>query len=126
MPSYSYKCDACEEILTAYRTVDYRHDCPRCPCGGKTTLAIVPTMIAVDIPAYRSPINGRVINSRKQRHEDLKQSQSRPWEGLEQEKKEAARQEHYREQKLDAALTKSASEAFYQLPPSKREILSRS
>ena len=40
-------------------------------------------------------------------------------------RKEAARHEQYQEQKLDASLTKAASEAYYQLPPSKRDILRR-
>ena len=78
-----------------------------------------------DLPAYRSPINGQWINGRVQRREDLKRNHCRPYEGLEQEKKEAARQTAYKEQALDASLTTAASEAFYQLHPKKREILTR-
>lgn len=78
-----------------------------------------------DLPSYRSPVNGQWIDGRKARREDLRRTGSRPWEGLAQERKEAARHQQYAEQRLDASLTKSASEAFYQLPPSKREILRR-
>lgn len=80
-------------------------------------------MIFGDIPGYLSEGTGLWVEGRAARREDLKRSGCRPWEGLEQEKKEAARQEAYREQKLDASLTKTASEAFYQLSPSKRAIL---
>lgn len=82
-------------------------------------------MIVGDLPGYVSPVTGLWVEGRRQRREDLKRSGSRPWEGLESEKREAARQEGYAEQKLDASLTRAASEAFYQLPPSKRDILKR-
>ncbi len=80
-------------------------------------------MIFGDLPGYRSEATGLWVEGRKARREDLKRSGCRPWEGLQQEKQEAARQERYAEQKLDASLTKTASEAFYQLPPEKRRIL---
>jgi hypothetical protein len=82
-------------------------------------------MIIKDLPGYQSPVTGLWVEGRRARREDLKRSGSRPWEGLESEKKEAARRESYIEQRNDADLTKSASEAYYQLPPSKRDILRR-
>lgn len=80
-------------------------------------------MIFGDTPGYQSPVTGLWVEGKVARREDLKRTGSRPWEGLAQEKKEAARQENYAEQKLDASLTRTASEAFYQLPPAKRDIL---
>lgn len=80
-------------------------------------------LIVPDLPGYLSEGTGLWVEGRAQRREDLKRSGCRPWEGLEQEKKEAARQQGYAEQKLDASLTRTASEAFYQLPPSKRAVL---
>lgn len=80
-------------------------------------------LIFGDLPSYQSPINGQWIDGRVARREDMKRNGCRPWEGLAQEKKESARQQNYAEQRLDASLTKSASEAFYQLPPSKRNLL---
>lgn len=82
-------------------------------------------LIFGDLPGYQSPVTGLWVEGRKQRREDLKRTGSRPWEGLDQEKKELARQEDYKEKQLDASLTKSVSEAFYQLPPEKRDILRR-
>lgn len=82
-------------------------------------------LIFGDLPGYVSPVTGLWVEGRVQRREDLKRTGSRPWEGLEQEKKESARDKKYHEQRIDASLTKAASEAFYQLPPSKREILRR-
>lgn len=80
-------------------------------------------MVFGDLPEYQSPVTGMIVAGRRARREDLKRTRSRPYEGLEQEKKEAARQRRYAEERLDASLTRAASEAYYQLPPSKRAIL---
>ena len=82
-------------------------------------------LIVPDLPGYQSPVTGLWVEGRRQRREDLKRTGSRPWEGLDQEKKEAARHEQYKDQKLDASLTKSVSEAFHQMSPQKRRILER-
>ena len=78
-----------------------------------------------DLPGYQSPVTGLWVEGRRARREDLKRTGSRPFEGIEQERKEAARQEAYREQRLDAHLTKTAAEVFYQLPADKRRILTK-
>lgn len=80
-------------------------------------------LICPDLPGYVSPVTGLWVEGRRARREDLKRTGSRPYEGLEQEQKEAARQNAYKEQQFDASLTKTVSETFYQFPPSKRDIL---
>lgn len=91
-------------------TADYTPD-PRGP------------LVFGDLPSYQSPVTGLWVDGRVARREDMKRTNSRPWEGLEQEKKERARVLAYHDERTDASLTKAASEAFYQLPPSKRQIL---
>ena len=85
----------------------------------------VTPMIFGDTPGYQSPVTGLWVEGKVARREDLKRTRSRPWEGREQELKEAARHTAYADQKLDASLTKTASEVFYQLPPEKRRILTQ-
>lgn len=58
----------------------------RPPKEREVNLTIIP-----DIEPYTSPVDGRVINSRRQRADDLKRTQSRPWEGREVEEREARR-----------------------------------
>lgn len=82
----------------------------------------VAPLVFGDLPGYQSH-TGRWVEGRVARRDDLKRSGSRPWEGLAQEQKEASRQKAYASERLDAALTKTASESFYQLPPSKRALL---
>jgi hypothetical protein len=85
----------------------------------------VAPMVIGDLPSYQSPVTGLWVDGRAQRREDLKRTGSRPWEGLDQEKKEAARHNAYIEQKQDARLHHHAAETFYQLSPQKREILTK-
>jgi hypothetical protein len=123
MPIYEAMCDECGKGEDYYQTVDARHVTPWC-CGQAMRKVILnASAVQGDLPAYQSPIDGRPVEGRRARTEDLKRSGCRPWEGLDQERKEAAKQERYAEQKTDASLTKAAAEAFYQLSPSKRDIL---
>ena len=80
-------------------------------------------MVFGDLPEYQSPVTGLVVAGRRARREDLKRTRSRPYEGFAQEAKEAARARAYAAEKLDASLTKSVNEAYYQLDPRKRAIL---
>jgi hypothetical protein len=80
-------------------------------------------LVIGDLPSYRSPVTGLWVDGRVQRREDLKRSGSRPYEGREQELKEAARQTRYAEERQDRAIERTAREVFHQLPPQKRRIL---
>lgn len=123
MPIYESFCDVCQSKNTYYAKVDDRYDTPEC-CGSKTHKAIfTPPMGVPDIEPYQSPIDGRVIHSRSDRRDDFERHQCRPWEGIEQEKKEAAARskeiEARQDKKLDEAIHKSIAE----LNPEKRQIL---
>lgn len=80
-------------------------------------------MVVPDLPGYQSPVTGLWVEGRKQRREDLKRTGSRPYEGLESERKEAARRVAYHEQAQDRRLEERAREVFYQMPPERRRIL---
>ena len=76
-----------------------------------------------EIEAYQSPIDGSVIDSRAKRREDLKRSGSRPWEGLQAEKKEAARIQSQEREKFNKTIEAGIWKSYYQLDPKKRRIL---
>lgn len=80
-------------------------------------------LVIGDLPGYQSPVTGLWVEGRRARREDLKRTGSRPFEGIAQERKEAARQEAYREQRIDAHLTKTAHEVLNHMPRHKRDIL---
>jgi hypothetical protein len=72
--------------------------------------------IQPDLPDYESPIDGRVISGRRQRRNDLARSSCRPYEGREQEAKEAAKVHAERDRKLDAMSTEMAHRAWAEAP----------
>lgn len=76
-----------------------------------------------EIEAYQSPVDGRVIDSRAKRRNDLARSGCRPWEGMAAEKKEAARVQAENRAAADARINEGVARAYYQMDPRKREIL---
>ena len=124
MPVYESRCNECGVIHEYYQTAAKCRETPFC-CGVQTEKVILTAPYGqVDIPAYVSPVSGKWINSRRERTEDLKRTDSRPWEGLEQEKKEAARRQAYEEEKQDKAIEKAVVDAWQTLTPEKQAVLS--
>lgn len=80
-------------------------------------------LIMPDLPAYVSPVTGKLVDGRRARREDLARTGSRPYEGREQEQKEINRRKAYaaekREQQLDAAVRRAWSD----MPPRVRNAL---
>lgn len=69
-----------------------------------------------DLPAYESPIDGRVIDGRRQRREDFKRNSCRPWEGREQEQKQADRNRAEQDRRTDQLAEKMAHRAWADAP----------
>ena len=111
MPLYEYECGKCGAQTTAYRAIVQRNEGPH-HCGATMAKVITAPMVSVDIPAYISPASGKVISSRVQRREDFKRTRTRPWEGLEAEKSEAAKVRAAADAKLDATLEKGVHEVL--------------
>lgn len=122
MPIYLYECDECGRTAEEFRQVAERHDAPTCH-GRAMGIVICPSFVQADLPGYVSPTTGRWIEGRAARREDLERSGARPWEGFEQEKKEAQKRAREAEAKLDKQLEHAARKAFHELPPAKRRLL---
>lgn len=123
MPVYQAECGKCGREEDYFASVDERNKLvPEC-CGQTMNRIISAAFVQDDIPAYVSPTTGRVIGSRTARRDDMRRSRARPWEGLEQERKEATRQQAYKEAKSDAKLTEAAHRVWHELPPAKRALL---
>jgi hypothetical protein len=75
-----------------------------------------------DLPAYESPIDGKPVEGRRQRRNDLARSGSRPYEGREQEAKEAAKVQAAREGKLDQLADRMAHRMWAEAPESTRKL----
>ena len=75
-----------------------------------------------DLPGYESPIDGKWIEGRKARRNDLARSGCRPWEGLEQEKKEAAKAHASLDRQTDELAEKIAHRAWAEAPERIRKV----
>ncbi len=76
-----------------------------------------------DLPDYESPVTGLVVSGRRARREDMKRTGCRPWEGMDAEKKEAARRAAEIEKRIDSQVHEAAARSFYELPPAMRRAL---
>lgn len=121
MPLYEYTCKECGAAQTAYRKVDDRHNGPE--CHGVMALTISPVRGFVENIRYQSPIDNRAITSKRQRADDLARSGCRPWEGLDQEKKQAARDKLHEQKNFEQKVEKWVGEAYQSLPTEKKRIL---
>lgn len=125
---YEFECKKCHAMGEFYSSIADRHKTPKCRCGGKTQLVISPVMGRVMFPAaggqeYISPASGKAITSAKARRDDLARTGCRPYEGFQQESKEAARRVAADEKKSDEKLEASVRKAYHQLSPEKRRHL---
>jgi len=75
------------------------------------------------LPAYESPVDGRVVDGRKQRRNDLARTHSRPYEGREQEVKEANKVRAEQERKTDQLAERMARVAWADAPDRVRKML---
>lgn len=121
MPLYAYQCEHCGRREDAFRSVDDRDNGP--DCHGRMAKIILPSQVQADIPGYVSPVSGKWIEGRAARRDDLARSNCRPWEGFDQEKREAQRRQAYTDAKIDAHLEDCARQAYHELSPEKRKIL---
>jgi hypothetical protein len=89
-----------------------RYDEPQAcdECGEVAQKQLTAPVIHADIPPYVSTVTGKLIDGRAARREDLKRAGCRPWEGLDQERKEAERLRAYEEQANDAKLEAAIGE----------------
>lgn len=76
-----------------------------------------------DLPEYQSPITGQVIRGRRARRDDLKRHNCRPYEGFEQEKREADKVQAERERRTEQLAERMAHSGWAEMPPRVRKVL---
>lgn len=111
MPMYTCLCMTCGFPEIIVRRVDDRDkDLPSCKvCAGEMRRMVEAPAVQADIGGYTSPIDGRWIEGRVARHEDMRRNNCRPWEGMESEKKAAIA----RAKDADATFEKGVEKAVY-------------
>lgn len=101
MPTYDYRCVK-GHTFEGFSSIAARNDPRLCACGESAALVILRAPgIWGDLPGYESPIDGKWVEGRRARANDLARSGSRPYEGWETEHKEMVKRQKANEDKLD-------------------------
>ena len=127
MPTYESQCLKCNQKHEYFARISNNLDTPEC-CGVKTEKRIfTPSLgVKVDFPAdaaYVSPASGKVIASTSERKRDFAETGTRPWEGMDNERKEAARRKENESDRQDAELTKAVEETWRNAPESQKAAI---
>lgn len=90
-------------------------------CAGVGQKIFLPPMVRGDLPGYESPIDGRWIEGRRARLEDLKRSGCRPYEPGEKEQNERARVQD--NAALESRIDETVEREITLMPARKKELL---
>lgn len=72
MPIYAMTCDSCGKEEDIYRSIaKMNDDLPHC-CGEQMRRKICAPFVQADLPAYKSMVDGSMIDSRTKHKEHLK------------------------------------------------------
>ena len=121
------RCIYCQRISDVHESAI---DCPVCGLANKLTPFVHTPMLnatsAREFEAYESPATGKIVTSHQSRKYDMQSSGCRDWEGMEQEKKYAAKAKVEMEQEQDKQVEQWVGETYQQLPAEKKAILESS
>ena len=128
MPTYTYRCNKCDEDTEKFNKMADMHDSPTCECGGETkkimNVCNIGAFSTKVMQPYQSPVDGKtVITSQRQRQYDMESNGCRPWEGIKQEKEAVDKQKKINNKKLDKAVDTEMSKQISQMPSAKRKKL---
>lgn len=122
MPIYTTRCAECGRKQTIFRHVDARDtDLPT--CHGTMHRIVEAPAVQADLPGYKSPIDGRWIEGRRARHEDLRRNNCRPWEGMAAEKQEAVKRANEADRQFEKAIEGGIAEVYNGMSAEKQRAL---
>jgi hypothetical protein len=123
MPMYTTRCGQCGRRQTIFRHVSTRDaELPVCH-GAAMQRVIEAPAVHADLPGYQSPIDGKWVEGRRARTEDLKRSNCRPWEGMETERKEAVKRAEEADRKFETQIERGIAETFNNMSAEKQRAL---
>jgi len=129
VPTYERECTVCGTQSEFFATMAARNEPPDCGCGAPTKRVILSAPSGyVRFPAaggqgYVSHTSGKYIDTERARRDDLKRTGCRPWEGMEQELKQNAKDMAHEEKKSDEKLEAAVRSAYASLSPEKKAVL---
>lgn len=135
MPLYTFQCPCCGKFESVFRKIEDRFDRPNCPKGCmvigdnphpvEMRRCIEAPAVQADIGGYQSPIDGRWIEGRVARNEDLRRNNCRPWEGMESEKKAAMERAKEADKVYEKGVEAAVYNTFNNMSAEKQRALSQ-
>lgn len=123
MPIYVYDCRGCGARFERFMPLALYRQAVVHSCAGIGTKVILPPMVRGDLPGYESPIDGRWIEGRRARQEDLRRNSCRPYEPGERQENERRRVAD--EAAFDARVDETVDREFSAMSARKKELLTQ-
>ena len=124
MPFYSCFCAKCGKHEEIYRHISERDNTPM-HCGAKMLRRVEAPAVQVDIGGYTSPVDGRWIEGKAARREDLKRNNCRPWEGMANEKREAQKRAAEAEKTYEKGVEAAVYNVYNNMSAEKQRAISQ-
>jgi predicted nucleic acid-binding Zn ribbon protein len=126
VPLYTFNCPKCGKKSTTFRKIAERDNAEFCADDGEAMLRIIEApAVQADIGGYTSPIDGRWIEGKAARKEDLKRNNCRPWEGMASEKKEAIKRSDAASKDYEKGVEAAVYNTFNNMSAEKQRALSQ-
>lgn len=120
MPLYAYVC-ADGHAFDRYLPVSSYAEPQTCECGAPGIKRICAPMVVTDLPGYESPVDGRWVEGKRARREDLARNNCVEYDPS--MKQEYMRKVERSEQALEKVLDQQIEAGIHAMPARKRELL---
>jgi predicted nucleic acid-binding Zn ribbon protein len=120
MPIYAYLCRRNHAFERYLPLADYAA-AQTCECGAASTKQLCAPLVVADLPGYQSPVDGRWVEGRKARREDLARNNCVPYEPS--MKAEHAKRIERSNAAIDRKVDEHVEAEISRMPARKREKL---
>jgi len=121
MPIYQFKCSSCSVEKELFRRIATKDDPCYCEeCGSPMNSVICAPALHI-LNGYVAP-SGRYISSPKQQRDEFARTNTRPYEGMASEEKEAKRRRDECDAKIDKKLEESLIKTVDTLPSKTKQL----
>lgn len=120
MPCYEYAC-ANGHIFDRFLPLARYAEPQTCECGAASQKRLTAPLIVQDLPGYQSPVDGRWVEGRRARREDLARNNCVPYEPS--MKDEQRRRQAQADEKLGRDIEHHFDAEVSRMPARKKELL---
>lgn len=120
MPLYEFGCTN-GHIFDRFLPLARYAEAQTCECGAASTKRLTAPLVVADLPGYQSPVDGRWIEGRRARREDLARNNCVPYEPS--MKAEMLRRQAREDERIGQKIEHHFDAEVAAMPMRKRELL---